>query len=88
MTITAETVRMIRSVYGLSHRKMAADIGVHYRLIQLMEAGERAITDKKAQAITEAYGLTPDKLVRIEAAYNELRAVKERMQRVKADALA
>ncbi|EST55480.1 DNA-binding protein [Brevibacillus panacihumi W25] len=74
MTITPETIRMIRRAHGLSHRKMAFDIGVSHRMVQLMEAGKRGISDKTAHAITEAYGLTPEKMARIEAAYNEFLA--------------
>jgi|GEM_PF-7112048 len=74
MMITAETIRMIRRVHGLTHRKMASDIGVSHRMVQLMEAGKRVITDKTSRAITDAYELTPDKLTRIKAAYSEFQA--------------
>lgn len=74
MTITGETIRKIRKVSGLSHRQMAEKIGVHYRLVQFMESGERKVSGKTERAVIEAFGLTPEKLARIEAAYNEFHA--------------
>lgn len=74
MTITGEIIRKIRRVHGLTHRKMAEKLGVHHRLVQFMESGERAVSRKTERAVIEAFGLTPEKLARIEAAWAEFYA--------------
>lgn len=71
--INSDTVRIVRSVYGLSCNEMGALIGVSGRMVSYIESGERSLTPSVRTALSEEFSLTPEKLDRIFAVYSEFK---------------
>lgn len=71
MRITADEARLIREVYRLTLEDMAALCDVSISLISKVENGHRKLSDRLQQRLVNEFELTPDKLARILAIYNE-----------------
>lgn len=69
--VDAEQLAKIRQVYRLSCEEMGALIGVTGRFISFVERGERNLPKARADVLTEELDLTPEKIGRILAIYEE-----------------
>ncbi|MFF8783315.1 helix-turn-helix domain-containing protein [Streptomyces sp. NPDC015140] len=71
MRINANEARLIRKVYRLTLEDMAALCDVSTSLIHKIENGQRNLSDRVQQRLVNEFELTPDKLARITAIYEE-----------------
>lgn len=71
MTITPETLRIIRQVYRLTLEEMAALLDTSTAGVWRLEHGERPVTADVAAMIRTEFELTPDKLAHILGIYEE-----------------
>lgn len=71
MTITPETLRIIRQVYRLTLEEMAAVLDTSTAGVWRLEHSERPITADIAALIKAEFELTPEKLARVLEIYEE-----------------
>jgi transcriptional regulator with XRE-family HTH domain len=74
MSIVNEgNLALIRAVYRLSCEELGALMGVSGRFISHIERGSRNLPQARADRLSEELALTPDKLARLTAVYEETR---------------
>lgn len=71
MILNVNSLRAVRTVHGLSQRKLAALIGVDGSLINKIELGQRRLTPKIEKRIIKALGIDERRLLEIQRVYNE-----------------
>ncbi|SHE13807.1 Uncharacterised protein [Chlamydia abortus] len=71
MTITPETLRIIRQVYRLTLGDMAALLDTSVAGVWRIEQGERAMSPEMVSALKREFDLSPEKLARIFQIYEE-----------------
>lgn len=71
MLIEGETLRKIREVYRMTREDFGAIIGVTGRFVSYVEAGDRKLPQYRADILVRAIDLTPEKLTRLLAIYDE-----------------
>lgn len=71
MMIDSDKLRKIRAVYRLSREEVGAMMGVSSRFISYVERGDRKLPEERAERLTRALSLTPEKLARVLAIYEE-----------------
>lgn len=78
MLIEGETLRKIREVYRMTREDFGAIMGVTGRFVSYVESGARKMPQYRSDILVRAIDLTPDKLARLLAIYDEttINAVK------------
>ncbi|MEK6993455.1 helix-turn-helix transcriptional regulator [Paenibacillus sp. FSL K6-1566] len=71
MTITADTMFKLRKVYRLSQAEIGAMCGVSDAFINQIERGKRSLSDRIKHGLIREFELTPEKLARVLAIYEE-----------------
>lgn len=71
MMITADTIYKLRKVYRLSQAEIGAMCGVSDAFINQIERGKRNVSDRIKLGLIREFELTPDKLARLMAIYEE-----------------
>lgn len=71
MTITADTMFKLRKVYRLSQAEIGAMCGVSDAFINQVERGKRSLSDRIRRGLIREFELTPEKLARVLAIYEE-----------------
>jgi len=64
--MTAEQLRLIRLMNGMTQRAFADHLNVSRPLITMIELNERVITERTKRRIYEAFGLNDEKLKQLE----------------------
>ena len=78
MTINADTMFKLRKVYRMSCEEFGALMNVTGRFIRFIESGDRKLPQYRADMLVRELQLTPDKLARLMAIYDELSLVTRR----------
>jgi transcriptional regulator with XRE-family HTH domain len=71
MHLTADEFYKVRTVYRLTQEEIGALCDVSGAQINRIERGKRNLTERVKRRLIEEMQLTPDKLARILAIYNE-----------------
>lgn len=71
MLIEGETLRKVREVYRMNREEFGALMGVTGRFVSYVEAGDRKLPQYRADILAHEIGLTPEKLTRLLAIYDE-----------------
>jgi len=71
MNISATELKKIRKVYRLTLEQMAELLGISAGHLSHVENGHYRLTEKVKARLIERFQLTPDKLERILATYDE-----------------
>lgn len=71
MVITADTMKKLRKVHRLTQAELGARCGVSDVFINRIERGKKNVSEKVSRAIIAEFELTPDKLARMLAIYDE-----------------
>ena len=76
MQLTADDFRKIKEVYRMTNEEMGAVLGISPQHVGRIINGRRNLTQRVANRVIERFDLTPDKLERIYAAYDEFSLLK------------
>ena len=71
MNISATELKKIRKVYRLTLEQMAELLGISAGHLSHVENGHYRLTEKVKARLIDQFQLTPDKLARINAVYDE-----------------
>jgi transcriptional regulator with XRE-family HTH domain len=71
MVINADVFKRIRKVYDLSQKEFGDLLDISHAQVNRIERGTRNLTDRIRQRLVDELRLTPDKLSRILAIYDE-----------------
>lgn len=74
--MTAEQIRLIRLMNGMTQRAFADHLNVSRPLITMIERNERVITERTKRRVYEVFGLNDEKLRQLE----KMRGMVERWQ--------
>lgn len=64
--MTAEQLRLIRSLNGMTQQEFADRLNLSRPLITMIERGERRLTDATKRRVMEAFGLDAEKLAQLQ----------------------
>lgn len=73
MRITADDLKVIKDVYRLKLDEIGAMLGVSASYVCRIIRGNRSMTKRVSDRIVERFQLTPEKLDRIHAVYEEFK---------------
>ncbi|MEH7119072.1 helix-turn-helix transcriptional regulator [Neobacillus vireti] len=77
MHLNADDFYKIRKVYRLTSEEFGALCEISGAYVNMVEHGKRNLTERVKRRLIEELELTPDKLARIQAVFNEF-DIKER----------
>lgn len=78
MMIDSVVIRKLRKVYGMSCEDFGALMNVTGRFIRFIESGDRKLPKNRADMLVRELDLTPEKLARFMAVYEEIKLVPRR----------
>jgi len=64
--MTAEQLRLIRLLNGLSQRSFAKSLNLSHPLISKIERGDRVVTQATKRRVMEVFGVSDEKLTRLQ----------------------